>query len=159
MLSHTCTVLFTCTVGPADESSHYKLMDENHPWMTMVPGPSVQLARFFCIYVCFYPARPHTVMLNVFLNQRTSNTCSLAGSAVTWFCRPVHAGYQRVHAGCQRVHTANNLYCCSLSGLHYILVGSLPLANNVQHCASYRTSCMCDYKSLCSVVVCNAVGS
>ena len=133
-------------------------MPDNN-WRAGASQPSVQLARFFCIYVCFYPARPHTVMLNVFLNQRTSNTCSLAGSAVTWFCRLVHAGYQRVHAGCQRVHTANNLYCCSLSGLHYILVGSLPLANNVQHCASYRISCMCDYKSLCSVVVCNAVGS
>ena len=109
-------------------------MPDNN-WRAGASQPSVQLARFFCIYVCFYPARPHTVMLNVFLNQRTSNTCSLAGSAVTWFCR-------LVHAGCQRVHTANNLYCCSLSGLHYILVGSLPLANNVQHCASYRTSCM-----------------
>ena len=39
LATYLCTVYaHKLVVGPADESSHYKIMDENHPWKIDIHG-------------------------------------------------------------------------------------------------------------------------
>ena len=127
----------------------------------------VQLARFFYIYIW---ALSHTVMLYIFLNQRTTATMLIlpyTGRRVMCYINVSEISRTPCLAHAQIYITSLLRVICTTAGRfcallvvrlsmllaciylycthqllaqllhHFLLVGSLPLANNVQHSASF----------------------
>ena len=127
----------------------------------------VQLARFFCLYIIIYPALMYAVMFYVILNKRKgrnfvreiSRTQCLAhaqiyiasGKYISLRVRHLYYSWQVWVVGLHYTAVLS-FACCWLAYtrtaiINFLLnssiifcrtlVGSLPLANNVQHSASY----------------------